>query len=105
MSKKPERFSKQKDAVQKYKWTIVYLAMVLTAVGTIIGFGLLPAQVSVTPGVDWATYRPKEMFLLMHLGMASLFSVLFAKWPREWAYLAALVLSVFLVFNLLYANL
>jgi len=105
MAKKTERFSKQKDSIQKHKWTILYVAAALTVVGTIIGFGLLPETVSVTPGQAWATYRPKAVFLLMHLGMVTLFSALFAKWPREPAYLVGLALSLALVFNLLYANL
>lgn len=102
---KKEFFSRQKDAIQKHRSTILYLAVALGLMGTMIGWGLLPDQVAVVADPEAAVYRPKNAFLLAHLGMLALFSVLFWKRPRELPYLVGLTLSLILVYNLLFLNL
>lgn len=49
--------------------------------------------------------RPKNVMLLVHLGMTGAFCALFWRWPREIAYFVGAVISLLLVFNLLAANL
>ncbi len=105
--KKRERFREQKDFLQKNRNTIVYLIVLLALLGSLIGWKLLPEQVSVQvagSGVD-VIRRPKNVMLLVHLGMTGGFSALFWRWPREIAYFVGAIVSLLLVFNLLAANL
>lgn len=106
-SNKRERFREQKDFLQKNRNTIVYLIVLLALLGSLIGWKLLPDQVSVQvagSGVD-VIRRPKNVMLLVHLGMTGAFSALFWRRPREIAYFVGAVISLLLVFNLLAANL
>ena len=93
-----------KDKVQANKNMIVYIIMVLAAVGTIVGWGLLPDMVSMDPSMEDAYFQPKGRLLLIHLAMTGLFSGLLWKWPRELAYLTGAILSLLLIFVLLYSN-
>ena len=93
-SNKRERFREQKDFLQKNRNTIVYLIVLLALLGSLMGWRLLPDQVSVQvagSGVDVA--------------MTEIFAALFWRWPREIAYFVGAVISLLLVFNLLAANL
>ena len=99
-SNKRERFREQKDFLQKNRNTIVYLIVLLALLGSLMGWRLLPDQVSVH-----VIRRPKNVMLLVHLGMTGAFCALFWRWPREIAYFVGAVISLLLVFNLLAANL
>ena len=104
---KREWFPKQKDILQKNRNMIVYTILVLALLGTVVGWGLLPDQVtmqSVQEGAE-VIFRPKNTMLLIHLGMTTVFSGLFWKWPRELAYLFGAAVSLLLVYGLLAINL
>ena len=106
-SNKRERLREQKDFLQKNRNAIVYLIVLLALLGSLIGWKLLPDQVSVqvaSSGVD-VIWRPKNVMLLIHLGMTGGFCALFWRWPREIAYFAGAIISLLLVYNLLAANL
>ena len=69
-SNKRERFREQKDFLQKHRSMIVYFVVLLALLGSLIGWKLLPDQVSVqvaSSGVD-VIRRPKNVMLLVHLG-------------------------------------
>lgn len=105
MAQQPERWKTLKDKLQKNRNMVVYVILILALLGTAVGWGLLPDLVCMDPTVEDAYFQPKERLLLIHLGMTTLFSGLFWKWPRELAYLVGAVVSLLLVFGLLYANL
>lgn len=104
---KKEWFPKQKDFLQKNRTMIVYTVMLLALLGTVVGWGLLPDQVTMQEIQEGAEpyFLPKNTMLLTHLGMAALFSALFWRWPRELAYLFGAAVSLLLVFGLLAINL
>ena len=106
-SNKRERFREQKDFLQKHRNMIVYFVVLLALLGSLIGWKLLPDQVSVqvaSSGVD-VVRRPKNVMLLVHLGMTGAFCALFWRWPREWVYLAGSLIGLLFTFALLYNNL
>ena len=106
-SNKRERFREQKDFLQKNRNTIAYPTVLLAPPGSPKARRLRPAQVPVQvagSGVD-VIRRPKNVMLLVHLGMTGAFCALFWRWPREIAYFVGAVISLLLVFNLLAANL
>ena len=104
MAQKREWFKDLKDDLQKHRNTIVYVSVLLTLLGLVVGWGLLPDLVTLEPMAEDPLYQPKNRVLLMHLGMGTLFSGLFWKWPRELAYIFGLVLSLLLLFAVLYGN-
>ena len=106
-SNKRERFREQKDFLQKHRNWIIYFIVLLALLGSLIGWKLLPDQVSIqvaSSGVD-VVRRPKNVMLLVHLGMTGAVCARFWRWPREIAYFVGAVVSLLLVFNLLAANL
>jgi len=96
-----EWFKPQKDFLQRNRTKIVYGTMVLALLASLAGWALLPDKVAVFAGTLEDELRDKNVTLLAHLGMVSLFSALFWKWPREWAYLLGIVITLMLMASVL----
>ena len=64
-----DRKSGLKDLLQANRNMILYVVAVLAAVLTLMGWGLLPDQVSMAPDSENFLLQPKERLLAMHFGM------------------------------------
>lgn len=100
-----EWFKGVKDWAQKYRNTIIYINVVVTILGVMVGFGILPEMVTLEAGMADPFFQPKDRLLWMHLFMGTLFSGLFWKWPRELAYVLGIFLHLLLLVALFYGNL
>ena len=100
-----DRKSGLKDLLQANRNMILYVVAVLAAVLTLMGWGLLPDQVSMAPDSENFLLQPKERLLAMHFGMTAVFSGLFWKCPREPVYLTGALFGLLLMVLLLSANL
>ena len=105
MARRRERLSHWKDWTQKNRTMVVYMVMLLALLATAMGWWMLPDQLTINPEIEGAYVRPKEQLLLMHLGMTTVFSGLFWKWPRELAYLSGALISLGLTGLMLFSNL
>ena len=93
------------DWCQKYRYTIIYINVVVTLLGVMVGWGLLPEMVTLEAAMEDPFFQPKGRLLGMHLFMGALFSGLFWKWPRELAYPLGIFLHLLFLVALLYGNL
>lgn len=102
---KREWFPKQKDILEKNKNMVAYVLAALGGLGCLVGLGLLPDMVSINPNMANVVLRPKEVLIALHAGIIALFTGLFWKWPREWAYLLGALFGVVMLYLMLYSNL
>ena len=102
---KREWFKGLRDWAQKNRYTIIYINIICTMLGVMVGWRLLPDMVTLEAAMENPTFQAKERPLLIHLFMGTLFSGLFWKWPRELAYLVGIFLHLLLLLALLYGNL
>ena len=100
-----EWFKGIKDWCQKYRYAIIYVNVVCTILGVMVGWGLLPDMVTLEAAMEDPFFQPKERLLGMHLFMGTLFSGLFWKWPRELAYVLGIFVHLLFLLALLYGNL
>lgn len=102
---KREWFPKQKDILEKNKNMIVYVLAAVGGLGCLVAWGLLPDQVSINPNMDDMIQHAKNETVAFHFGIIAVFTGLFWKWPREWAYLFGALFGVAMLYLMLYANL
>ena len=103
---KREWFPRQRDALQRHRNLITYLLVVLGLLGALVGWGLLPDMVTISPPTAANHhYVPKGQGLLLNLAMTEIFAALFWRGPREWVYLAGSLIGLLFTFALLYNNL
>ena len=100
-----EWFTGLRDWLKKNRNTIIYVNILCTLIGVMVGWNLLPDMVTLEAAMENPTFQPKERPLVLHLFMGTLFSGLFWKWPRELAYALGIFLHLLLLVALLYGNL
>lgn len=93
-----------KDWTQRQRNWILYAVWVLTLLGTVAAWGLLPDRVAMQAAAG-AGLVDKTTAIGANLGLTALFTLLFWRRPRELVYFVALCLAVALTFSLPVVNL
>ena len=98
---------KWKASLERNRNTILYVAAVLTLMGTVTAWGMRPDMVSLRVPVEGEAVHliSKERAMTANTVLVTVFGVLFWFRPREWIYFVALCLGVFLVYSPLLVNL
>ena len=108
MERRPDGLlEKWKASLERNRNTILYVAAVLTLMGTVTAWGMLPDMVSLRVPVEGEAVHliSKERAMTANTVLVTVFGVLFWFRPREWIYFVALCLGAFLVYSLLLVNL
>lgn len=84
-----------KDSLQEKRASILYCFVVLTLMGALAGWALLPDVVKLT-GAQTGMTLEKTPLILSHLGLTGIFTALFAWRPREIVYFVAACLGLLL---------